>query len=236
MNQFRWWIVLLAAFLVIFCPDVRAEDHLQIDQKCQGLTVLALGDSITAGGRGFPTYRQFLAPRLQSYGIRLIGPNRDKYSAHAGFGGRNSSFLLSQLPKIYAAYPADWVLIHSGHNHFAKDQPVPLIVKNTGAMIRWVHKTNPKAVVFLAQVIPSGKLPKYGYIPQLNRQLAGLVKRLEGEGVPVVLADLASGFDWQSDTLTDKVHPNPDGAMKMADQWWKVIKPRLDSRLPSQKK
>ena len=46
------------------------------------------------------------------------------------------------------------------------------IVAATEAMIRSVREANPKVVVLVAQVIPSGKLPKYAYIPELNEALA----------------------------------------------------------------
>ncbi len=230
MNACRWSVILLCAILVLFNHGVSAESEVQKSPKVGSLTALAVGDSITEGKAGFPTYRQFLAPKLESYGVRFIGPKRDKYSAHAGFSGKDSSFLLARLPKIYAEYPADWVLIHSGHNHFARDQPVPLILKNKEAMIRALHEANPKVVVFLAQVIPSGKLPKYGYIAELNRELAGLAKRLDGEGGAVVLVDLATDFKWKEDAREDRVHPNEQGAKKMASGWWKFMDGRLEKK------
>lgn len=189
-------------------------------------TVLALGDSITAGSNG-PTYRQFLAPELAKHGLSFIGPRQDAHSAHAGFGGRNSSFLLDKIHDIYKKYPADFVLLHTGHNHFAKNQPVPQILKDTEAIVRALHDINPKIVVLIAKVIPAGKLPKYSYIHELNDALPSLVTRLKQSGLPVILVDHARDFDWRTDTLADKVHPNLEGAHKMALRWLEALRPML---------
>lgn len=184
-------------------------------------TILALGDSITAGGKGFPSYREALVAELRSREIafEFIGPNNDTFSAHAGFGGQSTEKLLHIVKNIYGKYPADIVLLHSGHNSFSKDKPVSTIVRCTEEMIQHMAAVNPGVTVLLAQVIPAGKLPKYSYIPALNGQLALLAGRLAGRGYRVILVDHAEGFDWRTDTLSDKVHPNVGGAEKMAGKW-----------------
>jgi len=65
-------------------------------------TILALGDSITAGGKGFPSYRETLVAELRSRGIafEFIGPNNDPISAHAGFGGQSTEKLLQIVKKL----------------------------------------------------------------------------------------------------------------------------------------
>ncbi|MCH7225850.1 SGNH/GDSL hydrolase family protein [Haloferula sp. A504] len=190
-------------------------------------TILAIGDSITQGGKGFPSYRQFLGPELRKRGlaVEFIGPEKDAHSRHAGYGGRNTEWLLGASRKIYREYPADIVLIHSGHNSFSKDRPVPGIVRDTAAMIGVFREINPGVTVLLAQVIPSGKLPKYSYIPELNRELGRLAGLLREENSKVILVDQADGFDWRTDTLADKVHPNVEGARKMAMKWLEALLP-----------
>ena len=188
-------------------------------------TVLALGDSITAGGKTFVCYRQVLIPELRKQGapFRFIGPNRDATSAHAGYGGKNTKYLLSISKSVYQAHTADIVLIHSGHNSFSKNQPVPGIVSDTEAIIKHIHEMNPEVRILLAQVIPSGKLPKYSYIPELNKELKTLAARLSKKGYHILLVDHAEGFDWRTDTVQDKVHPNASGAKKMADRWMEAL-------------
>lgn len=194
-------------------------------------TLLCIGDSITQGGEAFVGYRQVLIPELRKRGVSFecIGPQRDETSAHAGYGGKNTAYLKSISQEIYQKYPADIVLIHSGHNSFSKDKPVPGILADTETIIRNIHTINPKAKVLLAQVIPSGKLPKYDYIPDLNRQFPELAKRLNKEGMSVTIVNLEDGFDWRNDTVADQVHPSASGARKMADQWLKALLPLLQA-------
>jgi lysophospholipase L1-like esterase len=97
-------------------------------------------------------------------------------------------------------------------------------------MIANARKANPKATVLLAQVITSGKLPKYGYLPQLNQQLAKLATQLDRPEQRVILVDQASGFDWKTDAVADLVHPNAQGARKMADRWFQTLKPLLPAK------
>lgn len=193
-------------------------------------TILALGDSITEGAEYFVCYRQVMLPELKERGIaaEFIGPRKDATSAHAGYSGKNTHYLRSILDEVYRQHPADIVLLHSGHNSFSRDEPVPGIVCDTRAIIESLERINPDVMVLLAQVIPSGKLPKYSYIPELNRELELLAEELSARGSAVVLVNQADGFDWKSDTVEDRVHPNASGARKMAAKWIAALEPILN--------
>ena len=121
-------------------------------------------------------------------------------------------------------------MIHSGHNSFSKDQPVAGIIQDTKAIIENMRKINPKVTILLAQVIPSGKLPKYAYIPELNKGLEALSKRLTEERSRIILVNQADGFDWKTDTVDDKVHPNSSGAKKMTAKWMSALLPLLTEK------
>lgn len=192
-------------------------------------TVLALGDSITEGGKNFTSYREILIPELRGKGIKFefIGPKKDAASAHAGYSGKNTAFLRSISKRVYTEYPADIVMIHAGHNCFSKDKPVAGILVDTEAIINVIREINPEVKILLAQVIPAGKLPKYSYIPQLNQGLASLADRLASQGVDLCLVNQADGFDWRTDAIADKVHPNAVGARKMSEKWMAALLPAL---------
>lgn len=189
------------------------------------VTILPLGDSITEGGKHFVCYRQFLPQQLEGAGLHytFIGPKQDAYSAHAGYSGKNTAYLASIIGKVYRQYPADVVLLHSGHNSFSKDQPVAGIVQHTDAIVRTILEINPEATVMIAQVIPAGKMPKYAYIQSLNEALAVYAKTSEFTKQSV-LVNHAEGFDWRTDTIHDQVHPNAAGAEKMALQWTEAFR------------
>ena len=192
-------------------------------------TILAIGDSITQGGKSFVCYRQVLIPELRKRNVafEFIGPRKDATSRHAGYGGRNTKYLLGISKQVYRQYPADIVMIHLGHNNFSKDKPVTGIVRDTEAIIDTIKEINPSATILLAQVIPAGKLPKYSYLPKLNKELESLALRLTKRGDTIVLVNHADGFDWKTDTVDDKVHPNTTGAKKMADKWMEALLPLL---------
>ena len=196
-------------------------------------TILALGDSITAGGSSFHSYRGPLARMLQQAGfsVRWLGSQStlqdEPQLHHEGYPGKPVEFLAANMQRIYRAAPADIILLHAGHNHNADEHPIPSIIASTRSIIETARKINPHVIIFLAQVIPSGKLPKYAYIPALNRQIGSLAAELNTQGSPIILVKQAKRFDWQTDTIADHVHPNEKGALKMARAWFNALKPVL---------
>ena len=197
---------------------------------------MAVGDSITEGGKTFSCYRPLLREKLLAAGYRVefVGTRTSESTAgplaHEGYGGKNTEFLAETVPAHFQDKPADIVLLHSGHNHTVEEQPVPGIVAATEKLIAAFRATNPRVIVLLAQVIPAGKLPKYSYIPELNAALARLAAQLDTPAQRVILVDQASSFDWPSDTVDDKVHPNARGAGKMADTWFAALVQVLPKR------
>lgn len=192
--------------------------------------VMAVGDSITAGADFFSCYRYPLWEKLfaAGYVVEFVGTQTSATRvgplAHEGYGGKNTEFLAATVPAHFREHPADIVLLHSGHNHTVEEKPVPGIVAATEQLITAFRAANPRVTVLLAQVIPAGKLPKYSYLPELNAALAALAHRLDRPDQRVVLVDQASGFDWTTDTVADKVHPNARGAEKMAEAWFQALR------------
>lgn len=198
--------------------------------------IMAVGDSITEGGKTFACYRPVLAEKLRTAGlaVEFVGKRGQGELRHEGYGGKNVEFLARTVPAHFAAQPADIVLLHAGHNHFVEEQPVPGMVAATEQLIAAFRAVNPRVIVLLAQVIPAGKLPKYSYLPAFNAELARLAARLHTPAQPIVLVDQATGFDWQTDTIADLVHPNAAGAEKMAARWLAALQPILAATGPDE--
>lgn len=196
---------------------------------------MPVGDSITEGGTNFFSYRYPLWEKLTAagYSIKYVGarssPSPVGPLRHEGFSGMNAEFLAAHVDRDFQKYPADIVLLHAGHNHFAREHPVPGIVSATENMIRSFRQTNPKVIILLAEVIHSGKLPKYSYIPELDEALARLAARLNTPSQPVILVNQALKFDWITDTIADHVHPNRRGAEIMAECWFESLTNVLSS-------
>ncbi len=192
--------------------------------------ILPVGDSITEGGDTFAEWRTPLWESLTGAGyfVRYVGSRsrggRLGALKHEGHGGKNAEYIAERLATVAEQHPADVLLLHAGHNHSIEENPVPGIVAAQEAIIASCRAANPRVIVLLAQVIPSAKLPKYGYIPELNTALAGLASRLDTPASPVRIVDQASGFDPLADTIADRVHPNPQGATKMATRWFEALR------------
>ncbi len=200
--------------------------------SAEPVRILPLGDSITEGSNRI-SYRPALAKLLKDaeLDVAFVGPKEAPAGLrHGGYGGKNAEQIARLYEGFHATTPADIVLIHAGHNHFAEEKPVPGIVRATGEMIATARKANPKVTILLAQVIPSGKLPKYSYLPELNRELAKLAAKLHRPEQKVILVDQATGFDWKTDAVADRVHPNEGGAEKMAGRWFQALKPLLPAK------
>lgn len=191
--------------------------------------IMPVGDSITEGGKTFANWRLPLLEKLKAagYQVAYVGSKQTPSPlgplAHEGYGGKNAEFLAATVGKNFQRYPADIVLLHCGHNHDAAEKPVPGIVAATEKLIAACRGVNPKVTILLAQVIPSGKLPKYSYIPELNLELEKLARRLDAPAQPVILVNQANGFDFTKDAIADKVHPNASGAEKMAAAWFAAL-------------
>jgi hypothetical protein len=193
--------------------------------------VMAVGDSITEGGKTFSVYRPRLAEmvRAEGHAVEFVGTRGEPALRHEGYGGKNIEFLARTVPAHFARDPADIVLLHAGHNHTIEEKPVPAMIAATAELVAALRAANPRVVILVAQVIPAGKLPKYAYLPEFNAELARLVARLNAPGQPVVRVDQAAGFDWRTDTIADHVHPNEAGADKMARRWLEALRPWLRS-------
>lgn len=231
-SKFRACIALVFFLFVPFA--------LNAGEGGKRLTVMGLGDSITEGGDGFSTYLYPLWERLFAggYDADFIGPRQSECRigrlSHCGFSGKNVEFLEARIDSIYRKYPADVVLLHAGHNHFAEERPVEGMMRAYKSIIGKIHAVNPQALVFLAKVTPGGKLPKYSYIPELNRRIEAYVDSLKDGRV--VLVDMARGHDWRTMTIEDKVHPNKAGREFMAGRWFdairRTIRPQHDAFRP----
>jgi lysophospholipase L1-like esterase len=200
--------------------------------RAEPIKILPLGDSITEGSNQI-SYRPALAKLLKDagYDVTFVGPKEAPAGLrHGGYGGKNAEQIAELYAGFHATTPADIVLIHAGHNHFAEEKPVPGILRATESMIASARQANPKVIILLAQVITSGKLPKYSYLTELNQQLAKLATKLHRPEQRVILVDQATGFDWKTDAVADLVHPNAQGAAKMAGQWFEALQPLLPAK------
>jgi lysophospholipase L1-like esterase len=195
--------------------------------------IMPVGDSITEGAKTFSVYRYPLWKKLTAAGYHFtyVGSKStltpDGPMDHEGYGGKNAEFLANTVPAHFQEHIADIVLLHAGHNYSVENDPVPKIIQAHEKLIAELRALNPGVTVLVAQVIPSAKSPKYSYHPALNSALAAMAGRLNQPGQPVLLVDQPRGFDTATDLVADLVHPNAEGAEKMATRWFEALEPIL---------
>ena len=210
--------------------------------------IMCVGDSITEGNTTMVVYKGPLYDKLTTAGYRFeyVGSKSSAYTSpsygslslkHEGYSGKNCTEIAGFLTTNFPLHPADIVIIHSAHNLNVaeavltptQEAAIVTTVENaTRSMIQTARTTNPSVKILLAKVIPSGKLPKYSYIPAVNVRLGELAAELNTATQPVISVDQATGFDWTTDTITDMVHPNAAGGEKMAQKFFDALVPLLE--------
>lgn len=232
-KPYTFKIFFLLPLTIVFLGMFKKNEEKGNDMKRKSFTILGLGDSITEGKGENRSYLFPLWKKLDSAGylIEFIGPNAHKSEIgsikNAGFSGKNAEYLDAQIDSIYTKHPADIVLLHTGHNHFAEEEPVEGIIAAQKSIISKIITINPNVNIFIAQVITSGKLPKYSYIPELNKRISHLVTQLQKDNLNLILVNQSKDFHWELHCLKDKVHPNDKGAELMANTWFKSIDKEL---------
>lgn len=192
-------------------------------------TIMCMGDSLTQGGDTHVSYHYPLWQMLNAagYDFEFVGSNERTYAEgtirNCGFGGRTAEFLAERVEKLYGDNPADIVLLYCSGNHFIEEKPVPGIINAYECIIKTVEGINPDVRILVAQGAEFGKLPKYSYIPELNKEVAKMVKRLGDSRVTLV--DIHRNYDWRTGSVPDKVHTTYEGASILAKEWFAALKP-----------
>lgn len=206
-----------------------------------GFSICAVGDSITQGDASkFTAHRIALEDLFDANTWEVVWKGTRSNSSYGtlnpceGYSGSNAEQIASKYEENAATVAADVILLHAGHNYnadpgtsspvYMPEADIVAAVTNAHArIIAAAREQNPNVIVLYAQVIESGKLPKYSYIPALNTAIAALAAELNTDRSPVVAVNMADGWDWTVDCVSDKVHPSSAGAEKMAAKWFAAL-------------
>lgn len=206
------------------------------------LKIIAIGDSITQGGKlGTKqyTYRWPLSHMLRDEQVDFdfIGTRTEGLDAaatwpapwdahHEGFYGATSAFvrdrLREDLPKLP---PPDVALIDLGSND-AKDDIGGATIAPLRDIVEMLRARNPKVAVYVA-LIPERIVRRV----VLHTRVRWAAHELSTAASPVVVVDQdrawnADPDDPAGDTV-DGVHPNLKGQRKMAEAWLSAMRPAL---------
>jgi lysophospholipase L1-like esterase len=197
--------------------------------------VVPLGDSITEGGcttqllwqalheRGATNF-DLVGTKHSGEDCGVSGADRD----NEGHSGYLATDLVDEGP--HAAELSQWcqadrgdvVLMHLGTNDIwhGASAPEP-ILSAFSKVLAALRAAQPRVIVFVAQIIPMSprNCPECsGRVPLLNAALPAWAASASRADSPVYVVDQFSGFDTATDTA-EGVHPNRQGAQKLADNW-----------------
>lgn len=178
--------------------------------------VVFLGDSLTAGFGLSPdeAFPSLLRRRVEAEGLRYTIVN-------AGVSGDTSAGGLSRL---------DWALqgdvralvVALGGNDALRGLPVDALERNLSQIIERAQKRGVRVVLAGMEAPPNFGQP---YVVSFHQVYPNLAKKYKVALVPFLLQDVAG---IESLNQRDGIHPTAEGAKKVADNVWVVLRPMLN--------
>ena len=223
---------------------------LSFASKKEPLRILAVGDSITQGGkRDRPeyTYRLPLQQLLRREGIaydfigsRQAGLHEDATwpevaegvpfdPDHEGYYGQKTAKVCAQVEAAFASYETipDVVLIHLGTNDQKAEDHRAAVAEPLRAFITFLRQQNPEVIILLGHL----NFHDSEGANRIRPLVEALAAEMDREGSPVRTVHHYHGWlenpqEVYTDTF-DWAHPNLKGQEKMARHWWAVLEPLL---------
>ncbi|MCH7230815.1 cellulose binding domain-containing protein [Glycomyces sp. L485] len=213
-------------------PTVTPTDDPTTDPPTGPVSIMPLGDSIT-GSPG--CWRGNLWDLLVDAGheISYVGslsqgcPPSQADPHHEGHGGVQVTQAVANgdTRMWLEANTPDVLLMHFGTNDVWSAIPPAQILDAYTSIVEDLRELNPDAVVLVAQIIPlhpdnCAECPQRAV--DLNATIPGWAAELTTERSPIVVVDQYTGFDPEVDTY-DGVHPDEDGYVKIAANWFAAL-------------
>jgi acyl-CoA thioesterase-1 len=180
--------------------------------------VLIIGTSLTAGLGLDPdeSYPALLQRKVDSTGLAIRIEN-------AGLSGETSAGALRRADWLLRE-PAAVVMIETGANDGLRGLDVDSTRENLRAIVRAVRRASPDARILLAQMEAPPNLGA-DYTTRF-REMFPAVAREEGAVLVPFLLDGVAGIAEMNQG--DGIHPNRDGARRVADNVWRTLAPELE--------
>ncbi len=106
--------------------------------------------------------------------------------------------------------------------------------KRLSTLVDTITKAAPKALVVLAQIVPSRKDDENTRDQTFNGAMPALVKTFTDAGKHVVLVDMYGAYtadpSFKTKYLANDLHPTDAGYALMANVWWNAIGKLLPSK------
>ncbi|MEP6777326.1 MAG: arylesterase [Chthoniobacterales bacterium] len=219
----RNWKVIYAAghcAITAFCLFAKSAEAAPRDAS-HVKTVLALGDSLTAG---FRLERRQAYPALLSEKIR--GTKYDCEVINAGVSGDTSAGGLQRLP-TYLRRRIDVLILELGINDAFRGIPVDQIRANLQSIIDQTKARSPNVQIIIAGM----QLPQFTsdpYVAAFAAIFADLAEKNHAALIPYFLEGIGGDPEMN---LGDGIHPNAAGQRLLAERVWRLLEPILQNNV-----
>ena len=199
------------------------------------IKTLALGNSIT-NGDGVQnvqnSYRKTLKQLLSNAGTDLdyVGSLQSgdfDDNVHEGHSGDRSNQLAAKMPNILSGLKPDMTILHIGTNDNSGNNPLPTAesIANIESIVDALFQNNSNMFIILSTLIPQkGKIPE---TEAINARIWDLAAEKRGSGYLLWVVDQYAAFTstntWQTDYMSDDLHPNLAGYDVMANTFSAAI-------------
>ena len=229
--------VVVARYTAPDCADEDGPGH-------TGHRLMVLGDSITEGLDGQPTWRSLLHDEWTADGLDVVMVGDRSGTAwgrpldtiaddrHQATAGRRSDELIPAAIDALTTHRPDLVLVHVGTNDLLQGRTSATASAQLDALLAAVHAELPDTHVVIATIggcatWRCGDLD--AAVDVFNDDLRAFVDERRIAGRRVSLADLAVGFDAETMTF-DGLHPDAAGDRHLADGWAAAVEVLLSPR------
>jgi lysophospholipase L1-like esterase len=227
-------ILPIAAFLVFLSAIPAA-----------GVTrIMPLGDSITRGWYGSAYWWGYRKPLYDSltgggYVFDFVGSKADGSFPdpnHEGHDGWKANEILNGRPDAQAegklaiwltAYQPDVVLLHIGTNDItAGDQDANEVNGILDVIDDYEDANNKHVTVILALII--NRKPYNAATTAFNNDVNNMALSRIANGDDIIIVNMESALNYETDMNWDGLHPNNNGYTKMAAVWYNALADCVD--------
>jgi acyl-CoA thioesterase-1 len=182
------------------------------------ITILALGDSLTAGyGLSRPeAYPALIAEKMRSANYQFAVIN-------AGSSGDTTAGGLQRLPELLRRKKLDILILALGINDAFRGVPVAEMRTNLQAIIDQTRARHPGVTIIIAGM----QLPlaaSEGYVSAFSELFGALAEKNHTALIPYLLEGVGGDSELNQ---PDLVHPNAAGQRILAENVWRVLDPIL---------
>ena len=196
----------------------------------EGVRIMPLGDSITDGVNSpyQGGYRVWLWQESEAAGwhVHFVGslsngPSTLKERNHEGHSGWRIDQISAHVVPWLRRYQPQLILLHIGTNDILQGYGPVVAQQRLHLLLDQITTTLPDTIVIVAQVTPLGHAALDAQIMQYNQSIPTLVKNEQAQGRHVEYVDMHNVVPVRD--VTDSIHPNNDGYMRMAHVWYNAL-------------